>query len=116
MISQRANPNLNLSLGYQFLMARDKDAEDAFKNGAVFARLTPSSPVFRLESTDYLGLVNRSKHSANAKLFFNDTKRKLNGSIRVTYRSAFGLFDTNGNNYLDRYDSLVPAYAILAPE
>lgn len=111
--SARLTPNLNLSLGYQFLMARDKDAEDAFKNGAVFARLTPSSPVFRLESTDYLGLVNRSKHSANAKLFFNEPKWKLNGSIRVTYRSAFGLFDTNGNNYLDRYDTLVPGYAIL---
>ena len=109
----RINPNLKFSAGYQFLIAKDKDAQEAFDAGTVYGRLNPSSPVFRLNSDDYLGLVNRSKHTANAKIFFEWPEWKINGAFRATYRSAFGLFDTNGNSYLDRYDDLVSPFAIF---
>ena len=33
--------------------------------------------------------------------------------MRATYRSKYGLSDTNGNGYLDHYDSFVSGYAIL---
>jgi outer membrane receptor for ferrienterochelin and colicins len=109
----RINQNLKFSMGYQYLIAKDKDAEKAFDNGQVFGRVNPSSPVFRLEASDYLGLVNRSKHTANAKVFFELPQWHLDGSLRATYRSAFGLFDTNGNSYLDQYDDLVAPFAIF---
>lgn len=109
----RINPRLKFSMGYQYLIAKDKEAQRAFDNGEVFGRLSPSSPVFRLNSDDYLGLVNRSRHTANAKMFFDLPWWDIDGSVRATYRSAFGLFDTNGNSYLDQYDDLVAPFAIF---
>jgi outer membrane receptor for ferrienterochelin and colicins len=109
----RINENLKFSMGYQYLIAKDKEAQKAFDEGAVFGRLNPSSPVFRLTSEDYLGLVNRSRHTANTKVFFELPQWNLDGAFRATYRSAFGLFDTNGNSYLDQYDDLVSPFAIF---
>ena len=37
----------------------------------------------------------------------------MDSNIRGTYRSKYGLFDTNGNNYLDTYDDFVDGYAII---
>ncbi len=111
--SVQISPYLKLNAGYQYLIAKDKDAQQAFDAGTVFGRINPSSPVFRLSSDDYFGLVNRSKHIANAKVFFEWPELKIDGSFRATYRSAFGLFDTNGNSYLDQYDDLVSPFAIF---
>jgi len=109
----KINNYLKFSGGYQLLFARDKDAKDAFKNGEVYARLTPSSPSFQLKKDDYFGLYNRSRHLANAKVFYTIEKWDLNTNIRATYRSKYGLFDTNANGYLDNYDEFVDGYAIL---
>ena len=104
---------LKISGGYQLLFAKDKDAEKAFKDGDVFARQTPSSPSFQLKEEDYFGLYNRSRHMANLKIFYTIPKLKLDANIRGTYRSKYGLFDTNGNNYLDAYDDFVAGYTVI---
>lgn len=101
---------LKVSGGYQLLYAKDKDAEKAFRNGEVFARLTTNSPSFQLNKNDYFGLFNRSRHMANIKLFYTNIKWNINSNIRGTYRSKYGLFDSNSNGYLDNYDSFVKAY------
>ncbi len=111
--SWKLNNLLKISGGYQLLYAKDKAAEDAFKNGDVFARITPSSPSFQLQKDDYFGLFNRSRHMANLKLFYTFNKLHANANIRATYRSKYGLFDTNGNSYLDAYDNFVEGYTIL---
>lgn len=104
---------LKISGGYQLLFAKDKDVEKAFKNGEVFARESASSPSFQLQKNDYFGLYNRSRHMANIKVFYTIPKWKLDANIRVTYRSKYGLFDTNGNDYLDSYDNFVDGYTIM---
>jgi Outer membrane receptor for ferrienterochelin and colicins len=104
--------NITISCGYQLLYAKDKDVENSFKDGQVFARLTSNSPSFRLQKNDYFGLFNRSRHMANFKVFYNIPKWRLNTNLRTTYRSKYGLFDTNGNTYLDRYDTFVEGYTI----
>lgn len=109
----KINNYLKFSGGYQLLYARDKNAEDAFGNGDVYARLTPSSPSFQLKKDDYFGLFNRSRHMANAKVFYTIEKWDVNTNIRAIYRSKYGLFDTNANGYLDDYDEFVDGYAIL---
>ena len=94
------------------LFAKDKAAEKAFKNGEVYARETPSSPSFQLKEDDYFGLYNRSRHMANLKVFYEFTTLNLDANIRGTYRSKYGLYDTNGNTYLDTYDDFVEGYSI----
>jgi len=105
--------NINLSLGYQLLYAKDKGAEKAFKNGEVFARLTTTTPLFALSEKDYFGLYNRSRHVFNFKIFYTIPKWNLDTNFRVIYRSKFGLYDSNGNGYLDTYDEFVSGYSIL---
>lgn len=106
------NENISISGGYQLLYANDTDAEKAFEDGQVFARITPNSPSFQLKKDDYFGLFNRSRHMANFKIFYIIPKWKLNANLRATYRSKYGLFDTNGNTYLDTYDDFVEGYTI----
>ena len=104
--------SIEISGGYQLLIAKDQQAVDAFKNGQVFARETPTSSAFQLEEQDYFGLYNRSRHMANFKLFYKNTAWKANANIRGTFRSKFGLIDTNGNSYLDRFDTFIEGYSI----
>ncbi|MBT8270950.1 MAG: TonB-dependent receptor, partial [Bacteroidia bacterium] len=111
-LSWKPNENLRISGGYQLLFARDNDAEEAFKNGEVFARENPTAPAFQLDKSDYFGLFNRSRHTANVKLFYKIEKWDANYNIRGVYRRKFGLFDTNGNAYLDTYDDFVDGYSI----
>ncbi len=102
---------LKISGGYQLLYAKDKTAKKAFKNGEVYARNEKGS-TFKLKESDYYGLYNRSRHMANFKVFYNFTALKLNANIRGTYRSKYGLYDTNSNTYLDKYDAFIKGYSI----
>ena len=97
-------------MGYQLLYAYDLDARKAFDNGEVFARLTPTSPAFRLKKSDYFGLYNRSRHMAIFKINYINLENKFNSSLRFRYRSKYGLYDSNSNNYLDKYDEFVNGY------
>lgn len=109
--SWQANEQFKISGGYQYLIAKDKDAESAFDNGEAFAS-TPQG-AFRLDKDDYFGLPNRSRHMANAKLFYENKEIGLNANIRGVYRSKYGLFDTNGtiNGYIDEYDDFVEGFS-----
>ncbi len=106
--------NLNLSAGYQLLYAYDKDKREAVKNGEVFARDPETLQTVRLSTSDYFGLENRSRHTLNAKVFYEIPEWDANANIRVTYRSSFGLTDQNGNNLLDVYDdTFAKGYALV---
>ncbi|MFV9550847.1 hypothetical protein [Algibacter sp. PT7-4] len=49
---------------------------------------------------------------ANIKLSYTSPKLKFNTNLRGTYRSKYGLFDSNNNLYLDKYDEFVEGYTI----
>lgn len=110
--SWKPNNQLKISGGYQFLLAKDKDAIDLFEKGEAFAS-TPAQGSVELSKDDYFGLPNRSKHMANLKVFYSFDELNLNTNIRGAYRSKYGLYDTNGtiNGYLDKYDDFVDAYS-----
>ena len=106
--------DLNLSAGYQLLYAYDKDKREAVKNGEVFARDPETLQTVRLSTSDYFGLENRSRHTLNAKIFYEVPEWDANANIRVTYRSQFGLTDQNGNDLLDVYDgTFAKGYALV---
>ncbi len=101
-----------ISEGYQFLLARDREAEDSFRREENFTRLKKSNNTIKLKLDDYFGLLNRSKHMANIKVFYKIPEQNLDVNIRGTYRSKFGLQDTNANRYLDEYDDFIDGYML----
>ena len=100
--------NLKMSLGYQLLYAKDKQAITAFSTGRVNANTNTI-----LTEDQYFGLFNRSRHMSNFKVFYTLKKWDLDMNLRTTYRSKFGLFDTNSNGYLDTFDDFANGYAII---
>ena len=103
----KADNYFNFSIGYQLLYAYDLDAREAFENGDVYARLTVDSPAFRLKKSDYFGLYNRSRHMGVLKINYNNLENNFSCNLRLRYRSKYGLYDSNSNNYLDKYDDFV---------
>ena len=103
----KADNYFSFSIGYQLLYAYDLEARKAFENGEVYARLTPTSPAFRLNKKDYFGLYNRSRHMGVIKIKYNNIDKNFSANLRFKYRSKYGLYDSNSNNYLDKYDKFV---------
>ena len=107
---------LKINAGYQYLFAKDKEVVDKIKNkidGFNFARDPNTLETIELTTSDYFGLYNRSKHIANLKVYYSIPKWKTTANIRATYRSKYGISDSNGNGYLDTYDNFVKGYSII---
>ena len=106
------NNNLVFSLGYQYLIAKDKSVVKALEEGKIFARDPITLASFQLKKSDYFGLFNRSKHTANFKILYKIPSIKSDVNLRVFYRSKYGVFDSNNNQILDKYDEFVDDYFI----
>lgn len=98
----------SVSFGYQFLTAKDKSVLDNFEDYQ-YIRNSDMQTV-QISKSDYFGLYNRSKHTANIKFSYTIPKIKTDIYLRVFYRSKYGMFDTNGNQILDKYDTFVSDY------
>jgi len=106
--------NVTISGGYQFLIAKDKEQETLIKAGAIYYRKTPSSPSQKLQIKDYVGLANRSKHTANLKLFYQNHKHDFNANVRVIYKSKYALYDTNNSQQIiDKHDNFVKGNVLI---
>lgn len=81
---------LRLSLGYQYLDAQREITRtfDEVQNGEVIS----------VTKKEFIPLYNRSKHTANAKLFYAIDKIGLDASVRYRYRGKFWFNDNNVNN------------------
>lgn len=113
-LSYRINNNLKFSTGYQFLDTGDKEEIERIKKGEVFFRRTPTSPSERLSLSNYFGLANRSQHTANVKLFYENFAHRFSANVRVHYRSKYALFDTNNSaEIIDTYDDFIAGNALV---
>ncbi len=115
-----------LELSTQILVAKDKDILDQIDAGNVYGRDPETKESYRIKSSDYFGLYNRSRHTETIKLWYENKKQNWNASLRMIYKSKFGISgtagsvqgiirpssDVNGNNILDQYDSFVDGYFI----
>jgi outer membrane receptor for ferrienterochelin and colicins len=72
--SYKLSNSVQIQGGYQFLLTADKADIQRIKEGDVFARDLQTGEAYRVSRTDYAGLPNRSKHMANAKLFYDNEK------------------------------------------
>lgn len=123
-ISHALLKGFQLELSSQLLYAKDKEILDNIDAGLVFGRDPVTKESYRIIKNDYFGLYNRSRHTESLKLFYENDKHQWNASLRVIYKSKFGISatagsvqgtirpssDVNGNSILDRYDSFVDGY------
>lgn len=100
----------SVSFGYQYLTAKDKSVLDNFEDYQYIRN--SELQTIQIKKSDYFGLYNRSKHTANVKIAYTIPKIKIDVNLRVFYRSKYGMFDTNGNQILDKYDTFVNDYFI----
>lgn len=98
----------NVSFGYQYLTAKDKSVVDNFEDYQYIRNSELQTTT--INKSDYFGLYNRSQHTANLKFAHTIPKVKTDINLRFFYRSKYGMYDTNGNQILDRYDAFVDDY------
>ncbi|MBX2841582.1 MAG: TonB-dependent receptor [Flammeovirgaceae bacterium] len=107
------SPNLNLSAGYQFLDSKNIEDINEIKNGEVFKRDPATNRTLKVSLKDYGGLVNRSRHSGNAKLFYINNQYNFDIALRTIYRGKWGVGDSNGNGIIDSENEYADDYFLL---
>src|SRR5699024_7410922 len=85
---------LELSAGYQLLDARRKVSETR-------DIVNDQGEVVERESSSYEPMFNRSRHSANVKLFYNWEAPAIDANLRGRWHGRYGRIDANGNGYVD---------------
>ena len=111
--SYQLSSSFQLQGGYQFLMTADKADIKRIQERNVFARDLQTGEAYRVERSDYAGLPNRSKHMANAKLFYDNEKKGWSASLRVIYKSRWGTYDKDGNGIINREDEFAKGSALI---
>jgi outer membrane receptor for ferrienterochelin and colicins len=105
--------NISLSSGYQFLDAKDKEVLEQIKAGKLYKRDPGTFITTAVKRSDYSGLFNRSKHTANFKAEYNSDKSGWNIYARAVYRGQFGFTDINGNAIADDAAEMVKGFWML---
>ncbi|WP_223150978.1 TonB-dependent receptor [Flavobacterium ajazii] len=115
-LSIRPLSGLDISTGYQYLIAKDRGVMDSISNGTgAYASIRDNATgLFRKSRlSDYFGIENRSRHMANLRAAYNYTPWDITGNIRVNYRGKYGFVDSNNNRFLDQYDIFVKGHFLL---
>ena len=99
---------VSLSAGYQYLEAKDKAILEKIKAGNIYRR-DENLSTERVPKKDYGGLMGRSKHSANFKIFY-ESQKLVSASLRGIYRGRYGFGDKNSNAILDADNEYVTGY------
>ena len=99
--------SVTISGGYQLLLTADKDLLEKVNNKEVYGREV-SGPARLMTREDYSGLLNRSRHMANLRIFYVQKNDKWNGSLRFVYRSRFGVTDKDGNGFANMKEEFAP--------
>jgi outer membrane receptor for ferrienterochelin and colicins len=100
--------HFEIAAGYQYLITGDKDLINNIEKGEVFGRDEVLGSARRMTKADYSGLLNRSKHLVQFKVFYNHPSSGWNGSLRCIYRSRFGVLDLDGNGFANMDDEFAP--------
>ncbi len=104
----KLSKSLQLSIGYQYLEAKDKNIIQQIKDGKVYKRDPVTFQTTTVSKSDYFGLSNRSKNSFNCKLLWEN--KNTNVFLRAIYRGKYGYSDVNGNNIIDDNREMVNGF------
>lgn len=107
------NQHIKITAGYQFLVAKDKDVLDELDKGNVYAKDIETGVSYKMTKDQYGGLLNRSRHTANFKLFVNNFWQQTSANVRVFYKGRYGYTDINNNQILDIDKEYIPGYFLV---
>ncbi len=85
--------------GYQFLVTGDTEVRSQIREGKVFGRDVPGGSARLMSLADYGGLLNRSRHQANLRFFYDEPAKGFSANLRFIYRSRWGVTDLDGNGF-----------------
>lgn len=109
--------NLEISAGYQYLIAKDLSIKDSIRAGKWPYSQNIHDPAtgnsYKPRPSDYWGIENRSRHMANSSIFYRNNPWKLNANLRVNFRGKYPFGDRNGNQFIDKYDIFVKDYWLI---
>jgi len=106
-----AQHKLTLSAGYQYLESGDNNVLNQVHQGKIFKRGADGFDR-AVQPSEYGGLFNRSRHSGNVKLFYEQREIGFSANVRGIWRDRYGWGDANGNRILDDEREYVPAYMV----
>jgi len=106
----RPHRTVAVSLGYQYLDARDRDVLAALAEGSLYKRVNGRDR--RVTRDEYGGLFNRSRHAGSLRVLYHSESSGFTVSLRGLYRGRYGFGDANGNLILDDASEYVPAYTL----
>jgi outer membrane receptor for ferrienterochelin and colicins len=107
---------LEISGGYQYLIARDRSVRDSILAGGhpwYKVRNNATGETFDAKPSDYWGIENRSRHMGNLRVFYHWQAAGIHISIRANYRGKYPFGDANNNNFIDKYDQFAAGYFLL---
>jgi outer membrane receptor for ferrienterochelin and colicins len=105
--------NWNFSVGYQYLIAKDKTVIADIKEGEIFRRDAQTLVTTRVQLDEYGGLMGRSRNMLNVKAFYQHEQKGILANVRAIYRSRFGFGDLNNNAILDADQEYVAGFWTL---
>ncbi|GGH23954.1 TonB-dependent receptor [Sphingobacterium alkalisoli] len=113
----QATVNLQLSAGYQYLIAKDLSVLDSIRAGGWPYNQTINNPVTgeSREPTvaDYWGIEDRSRHMLNLKALYEYRPWEINFNLRANIRGKYPFQETTSNQFIDEYDEFVPDHVLL---
>lgn len=116
-VSVNPVPGLQISGGYQYLIAKDRTVGKEIGEGGKYNSplFDPNTGYINYTPTadDYWGIENRSRHMFNARAFYTYSPLNLSGNIRLNYRGKYPFSDNNNNGYMDRFDTFVREHYLL---
>lgn len=108
-ISKKINQPFKIDLGYQLLFSGNIEEIDRIKKGLVYTKNNDGS-ARKMQLHEYIGLANRSRHSVNAKLLYE--QKKFYANLRFIYHSRWAVADRNGNGVYDNNDEFANGYLL----
>lgn len=115
-LSYQATKDLQLSMGYQYLIAKDLSVLDSIAAGNYpYNQINNAATDLYRQSTksDYWGIEDRSRHMVNFKAQYEYKPWGVNVNARVNFRGKTPFQEYNGNQFIDKYDIFIPHHTLL---
>ncbi|MGK9476295.1 TonB-dependent receptor [Melioribacter sp. OK-6-Me] len=103
--------HLKIGAGYQYLDAVDEGVLEKIKAGEYY-KYTETGRLKKVTEADYGGLFNRSRHSGNFRLSYENETLGLSTTLTGILKGKYGYYDKNGNGILDDKSEYAAGFAL----